>query len=354
MAKIIIFTFLIISLLFIISCAPAEQSPEEELFGDQAVAGQAISVATKEQSVTSCAEFVREERQAQQRLGTELISGVVYRYEYRGTIYNKEAYDSCGVYAEDWSCPTTTTVRFQRSQCEENEICRQGACVNRLAEGLLGYWKLDEMVGTVADDSAGLNDGTLTGPIWAVGQVNGALEFDGSNDKVDLGTDTSLDLGQAGKSFTIAAWVKPETTSGYRAFVAKDSYTTNGRRNYWFGKNIDNLGIYFGANNPTGSGMPYYFWTTDDGLTLNAWNHVVVVWDRTANEVILYINNVRKSWRSDSSGAPYDIPVATGTHTTIGMSGDISLYPFDGSLDEVRIYNRALSASEINSLYGWR
>ncbi|GAG43024.1 unnamed protein product, partial [marine sediment metagenome] len=77
--------------------------------------------------------------------------------------------------------------------------------------GLLAHWKFDEGSGTTAYDSVGGNDGTLiNGPVWATGQLDGALEFDGGGDYVDVGDKPSLDI--TGDQITVMAWFKPATT----------------------------------------------------------------------------------------------------------------------------------------------
>ena len=71
--------------------------------------------------------------------------------------------------------------------------------------GMISYWKLDEAEGTIAYDSVSENDGTLVGgPIWATGQVNGALYFDGVDDYV-----TGSLEPQTLNTFTLEFWVKP-------------------------------------------------------------------------------------------------------------------------------------------------
>src|SRR3990167_283101 len=79
--------------------------------------------------------------------------------------------------------------------------------------GLVGYWNFDEGSGaTVADSSGNGNTGTLTnGPTWTTGKIGQALSFDGSNDYVDAGTGSSLNLAS---SLTVSAWIKPDTFGG--------------------------------------------------------------------------------------------------------------------------------------------
>ena len=76
-----------------------------------------------------------------------------------------------------------------------------------LTDGLVAHWKLDGN----ANDSAGSNNGTIYGATPVTGQIDGALEFDGVNDYVNLGNPASLNFSGA---ITISAWIKPDVISG--------------------------------------------------------------------------------------------------------------------------------------------
>ena len=84
---------------------------------------------------------------------------------------------------------------------------------------LVAYWRLDEGSGTTANDSTGHgNDGTFHGdPQWVVGYLGGALEFDGTDDWLDCGSDPSLDL----TTWTIAFWLNVNQNKDYNGFVIK-------------------------------------------------------------------------------------------------------------------------------------
>src|SRR5262249_4839009 len=97
-----------------------------------------------------------------------------------------------------------------------------------VTSGLVDYWKFDEVSGTVAADSTGTNNGTLTnGPVWTTGKVGRALQFnatDNGNDSDDprvvVGKDFTLSL-----PFTLSAWVNPTDFNDYRGILSKrDSF----------------------------------------------------------------------------------------------------------------------------------
>ncbi|MHC4494231.1 MAG: hypothetical protein ACYSYM_00240 [Planctomycetota bacterium] len=82
-----------------------------------------------------------------------------------------------------------------------------------IAEGLVGYWPLDEGGGTTTADASGNgNDGTLNAPKWDAGKFGSALNFDGVDDYVDLGNPPILDFGTG--DFTVSAWVKTTVPAG--------------------------------------------------------------------------------------------------------------------------------------------
>jgi len=73
-------------------------------------------------------------------------------------------------------------------------------------DGLVAYWRLDEGSGDTAYDSAGSNNGTLmNGPVWTTGKINGALEFDGEDDYVDIADSDVFTLNEA---YTLSAWIR--------------------------------------------------------------------------------------------------------------------------------------------------
>src|SRR4030042_2476712 len=91
---------------------------------------------------------------------------------------------------------------------------------------LVGWWKLDETSGTIAADSSGYgNNGTIYGnPQWVMGNIGGALQFDGNGNYVDCGTSTVL---QVRDQITLACWIKaPAIAASWATIIYKgdDSY----------------------------------------------------------------------------------------------------------------------------------
>ena len=205
-----------------------------------------------------------------------------------------------------------------------------------LSTGLVGYWNFDVHAGgtNVVDLSGFGNDGamTLMDPLtdWVDGKVgSGALDFDGSDDYVDMGSQPNLRFNNG--NFTIAGWVKPDVITGTNTLTANYVDTNKG---YFFGIYNSKLGYYSNA------------WkSANTTLSTGIWYHIAIIIDSSGN-YIMYLNGV-----SDGSGAS-TLP-ATGEETfkigAYGLNGGLGR--FNGQIDEVRVYNRALSAEEIELLY---
>jgi len=217
------------------------------------------------------------------------------------------------------------------------------------ASGLVGYWSFDEGVGTTARDLSGRgNTGTLqptlSPPIWTSGRVINALSFDGVDDMVDVPDTPLLDtVFGTNTVFTLEAWAFPRAWANWSVIINK---ATNG----WFsnttnGMWVDGSGFIcvMGSNidgNPAGSTI-----SVRHNPPLNQWHHIACVADGA--NLIMYV-----------SGAEVGRIALTGlTHTR--SSNNTSLVfgrrcvgcppSFNGNIDEVRIYNRALSAAEIRA-----
>jgi len=208
-------------------------------------------------------------------------------------------------------------------------------------QGLIAHWKLDGN----ANDSVGSNHGTLmNGPAWTTAQIDGALSFDGFNDYVDCGNDSTLDITN---SLTISAWVKLDTTVGNRLIVGKDD-NTGGRAYDLYFLNSTEFGIEVHKTDTSSTRLD------SGGLhpTTGQWCHVVGTYEYVADGTSimkLYVNGTPDKNLSNAVG-----PIqATTAELNIGrrsFSGAEAY--FNGTIDDVRIYNRALSAGEVRQLYG--
>ena len=177
---------------------------------------------------------------------------------------------------------------------------------NANTDGLVGCWNLDETSGLTAADNSGCgNNGTLVnGPTWnpTGGQIGGALVFDGTDDYVNLGTDSSLNFGSSAP-FTIAAWVK--TTEDYGMIISFRSSTDGGPV-------IDLTVGYDGGANDPGKVMILvrqdgyvgsYARVTGGSVKDGQWHHVAAV-RSSGSTVELFLDGVSQGTASDPySGA---------------------------------------------------
>lgn len=203
--------------------------------------------------------------------------------------------------------------------------------------GLVGYWPFDEGIGSVASDystSASAGVGTLTtGPVWATGKYGGALYFNGTSSYVSVADSSALLPSSA---ITMAYWARrdgPGNTLGNSIEVAK------GNGNY--------LGVcYSGSNSAIFSLVtPTQVYSTSSipCAAYGEWHHYAGTYNGSVNNI--YIDGVAVATTSDT-GAIVD----TAGNLNIGRF-DGGNYNFNGLLDDVRIYNRALSNTEIAALY---
>ncbi len=223
----------------------------------------------------------------------------------------------------------------------------------------LGHWQLDECEGLVAYDiGSGGNNGTITigsggtqdeagtcssgdtSHAWnngTVGKVNYSLDFDGNDDYVSIGDIDTLEVPYEGK-LTIAAWVNRDTFNSHDVIYSKTSDITSGA--------VDRLVFYISAGDGVvfiiGDGGNTHIHLSNREITQSGWYHVVVVFENT-NESTIYINGV-----ADDSGlgAGFSNAMDNSDAVVIGAESDGDL-PFSGQIDDVRVYNYALTRQQI-------
>ncbi|TSA45626.1 LamG domain-containing protein [bacterium] len=223
---------------------------------------------------------------------------------------------------------------------------QEGVIDNDVTNGLVGRWGLDEATGTVAYDSTGNNyNGTLTNsPTRATStcKIANCMYFDGADDQISLGSGTQYDSG----NFSVTLWMRPVqlngTTANSNIFLGRETYLTSGFR----------AGVR-GASSPTGR---VDFWTTQSGGTLtltsgstyvstttNVFYHVAITYSSSTSQGNMYLNGVLVG----SSTGGHIVP----TGNTLALDGGIGGVTFlNAYMDDVRWYNRALSASEVKQL----
>jgi hypothetical protein len=197
---------------------------------------------------------------------------------------------------------------------------------------LVGRWKFDEESGTIAADSSGNgNDGTLVGdPQWVVGQINGALEFDGNGDYVNCG---SAPILQVQNQITLACWFKVTAfTRNWATIISM------GDDSYRIGRGESNYSMHFGFNGAVSS--PYSWFDGRKRVNDEQWHHIAGVYDGT--EARIYIDGELDA----SQPATGQINISSYP-LYIGENAQATGRFWNGLVDDVRIYNRALSEKEI-------
>ncbi|PIV54793.1 hypothetical protein COS16_09210 [Candidatus Desantisbacteria bacterium CG02_land_8_20_14_3_00_49_13] len=215
-------------------------------------------------------------------------------------------------------------------------------------KGVTGMWIFEEGAGTFTRDASGnSNTGILkNNPAWASGKYGSCLLYDGTNDYVAVPDASGLNPGTG--SITVGAWVKtsqfPPDYEGDKIIVRKD--TTGSPRTFW--------GLIMGGYEPStkgsagfqvvkiGTGGTTIF--TADPINDGLWHHLAGVRDVTAGKLRLYIDGILKAEGDENLG---DV---TGSES-LCFGNDASFFgtasSFQGLIDEVKLYNFALTVEEI-------
>jgi hypothetical protein len=194
-------------------------------------------------------------------------------------------------------------------------------------------WHFNENGGTAAaDETANGNDGALNGPTWTAGRFGSALSFDGTNDYVLVGDAASLDI--AGE-ITLEAWIKPNALTLNQAIVTKRDGGALCNYQMYIKDNTKGLSFYAGGSSE------YHSYLVP---VIGQWNYIAVV--RSGSILTFYVNGASVQMAGPASLTTNDQPVQIGSRS-LGTVPEA----FNGTIDEVRITNRALTPSEIASDY---
>ena len=226
--------------------------------------------------------------------------------------------------------------------------------------GPVGHWKFDECQGTTANDSSGNNlSGTITtaaslgtctssaGDMWkdgATGKFNSSLDFDNTvSDNVQVADNTILKITD---ELSVCAWVKSNGGSTNIGIFEKT-----------VGDLVNTSYLLFGESTvyrwrvKDATGLQTLSSTTTLTTLLNSWAHVCGTFSKSNNgAAVIYING-----KSDNSTNFRATSLSTGAGTSyigvLGKTGGVNVYPYSGQIDDVRVYEYALTPQQVKMVY---
>ena len=200
-----------------------------------------------------------------------------------------------------------------------------------------GYWKFDDGSGSIANDSSvNGNDGNLFGnPVWSTGKLNGALQFDGVGDYVNLGTSSFGLTSGSSTQLSIVFWVYVANVGNNQTLVTRSSLVKPFLVEFNGGRLRTGIRTASGAN----------YLTSSAAFPTNQWVHVALTYDGSMRRI--YINSAVDASVALSGAVSFD----GGETTTVGTRLGSTPQYLNGTLDELQIYNRALTGTEVLDLF---
>jgi hypothetical protein len=207
--------------------------------------------------------------------------------------------------------------------------------------GLVVLWSGDGD----GNDSMGGNPATLTDITFEEGKVGQAFSFNGVSSCIKMPASQSLDVG-AGDGFTIMAWIKPSDVEGLHPLI---QWSDNNMLNLWIGIRPSENGVLRG--DITDVEGNHFLVSHPEVLVSGIFQHIAFTYDKASGVGTLYVNGVIVAQRQ------------LGSQLVAKTKGDLWIRPIDkrpgswstdrafaGVMDEIALYNRALSASEIQAI----
>ena len=277
-------------------------------------------------------------------------------------------------YTNDWTRGSIDDVRIYNRVLSATEVQKLynttvGAKINapvagpNLTSGLVGWWTFDgnNMFSNVKDSSGQGNNGIMSGftstsSAVVPGKLGQGLKFDGVDDKINAGSASSLDdIATTNGSFTASLWVKLTGFGGGGTGMLLSKETNSlGGSGWYFGlissfSSLRLVGRFNGGTNLEVRTSTNSFTAATD---MGKWRHLVVTWDgsSTASNVHIYKDGVELGYGAQIDGVGTFSSDAARSFTIGGGDGTTGVLS-DGVIDDVRVYNRTLSVSEIRRLY---
>jgi len=217
---------------------------------------------------------------------------------------------------------------------------------------LVGLWRFDEGSGTVANDASGNgHHGTLVGgPQWVGGKIGGALNFDGQDDLVEIG---AFDV--VGPGITLAGWIRPDTFNINDGRVITKAVEWGENDHWWMLSTIASGGeVRLRFRLKTEGQNTTTLIASSGALVEEQWQHAAATWDGATMRLFLdgeEVGSVDKGGAAVATNP--DASAAIGSQPTDAFApatpDHVAKY-FDGLIDDVRLYNNALSAEQLQGI----
>ena len=203
---------------------------------------------------------------------------------------------------------------------------------------LISYWKFDEGSGTIAYDSVGANHGTIHGATWTTGIVGNALSFDGVDDYVEVLNSDDFNFKD---QVSVGMWLNLNTElNDWGSFVSKIGYGYPMPGSGWdLRANGSNCLVFTVVTEQNLGNVDYH---TAYEIPLNEWVNIIATYD--GNFVRVYTNG-EKEFESEATGS------LINNEENIILGSQSGFRFINGIIDDVRLYNRALTEAEIQALY---
>lgn len=202
-----------------------------------------------------------------------------------------------------------------------------------LNNGLVGYWWLDETTGNAIDQISS-NNLVVSGAVPnQTGKYSTCYSFDGSNDILSTGGNVSALVPS--NALTVSAWINTSAT-GYFGICGVWAYNTGG---YFISVESTKLRFWVGSSSSTNALI-----TGNTNINTGTFVHVVGVYN--GSNLTIYVNG-----SSDATPVNYSSGISASAKFCIGDNDATGNIPFNGRIDDVRVYNRAFTSSEVTSLY---